>query len=61
VDFSTWGENLVESLKEGIQAKLSDNWFTRTFEKIGGWFEKSYDIDSPPKCSKVMVEIWQMV
>ena len=34
-NFTTWGENLIEGLKEGIRAKLTENWFTRTIEKIG--------------------------
>jgi len=28
---------------------LSDNWFTQTFEKIGGWFKDVFKIESPSK------------
>jgi hypothetical protein len=48
-NFTTWGKDLIEGLKEGIQAKLSDNWFTRTFQKIGGFFTKENEIQSPSK------------
>ncbi|MGI6078764.1 MAG: phage tail protein, partial [Fastidiosipilaceae bacterium] len=47
--FTTWGGDLIEGLKEGIQAKLSDNWFTRTFEKVGGFFKDVFNIKSPSK------------
>lgn len=51
-NFTTWGKDLIDGLKEGIKAKLSDNWFTQTFEKIGGWFKKVYKIQSPSKMFK---------
>jgi len=46
-NFTTWGENLIKGLKEGIQAALSENWFTQTFGKIKTWFKNLFGIKSP--------------
>jgi len=46
-NFTTWGENLIKGLKEGIQAELSENWFIQTFGKIKTWFKNLFGIKSP--------------